>query len=183
MRAPWAGCWAVNSRTPPGPDSSTHVYLDHFGVSFRLPRQQVLGFLKPPALVFVDHCGRGGGRGGGHETCGPLGDPDPRPLGTNSGSLVSRLLLFHLPTDANGDRQPELPAFSQLQPHFPHRYSDTSTHQTAPGRSAESSCAGTCCVCSLSPSWVCPLQHTPPIQPQLPPSGPHTKPVMVSPPG
>lgn len=147
MRAPWA----VNSRTPPGPNSSPHVYLDHFGVSFRLPRQQVLGFLKPPALVFVDHCGRGGGRGGGHETCWPLGDPDPRPLCTNSGSLVSQLLLFHLPTDDNGDRQPELSAFSQLQPHFPHRYSDTGTHQMAPGRSVESSCAGTCCVCSLSP--------------------------------
>lgn len=29
--------------------------LDHFWVSFCLSRQQVLGFLKPPALVFVDH--------------------------------------------------------------------------------------------------------------------------------
>ena len=45
---------------PPGPDGCAHVYLDHFWVSFCLSCQQVLGFLKPSALVFVDHCRQGG---------------------------------------------------------------------------------------------------------------------------
>lgn len=53
---------AVAMQTDPCPspgqaarDPTDTAYLDHFRVSFRLPSQQVLGFLEPPSLVLVYH--------------------------------------------------------------------------------------------------------------------------------
>lgn len=51
---------AKETKIRPPQKKKSQFYLDHLGVCLRLPRQEVLGLLEPPALVFVDHWeGRG----------------------------------------------------------------------------------------------------------------------------
>lgn len=93
------------------------MYLDHFWIGFCLPCQQVLGFLKPPALIFVDHCGGEQGEG-----------VDMRPEGTRRSRPLCLPRAAHWYPGSHYPKcqvmlmltsRPELPALSNLSPTFP----------------------------------------------------------------